>query len=59
MKKVSILLFVFFMMSHLGVMAQLVSYLPLLENDAELHLPMGVYVLTSSSRRIPVKVVAR
>ncbi len=37
----------------------LVSYLPLLENDAELHLPMGVYVLTSTSRRIPVKVVVR
>ena len=38
---------------------QLMKFIPLLENDTELRLPMGVYVLTSTSRRIPAKLVVR
>ena len=38
---------------------QLVTSLPEVTNDTELHLPMGIYILTTSSNRMPAKLIIR
>ncbi|MBO4870482.1 MAG: endonuclease [Muribaculaceae bacterium] len=38
---------------------QLVASLPEVTNDTELYLPMGIYILTTSSNRIPAKLIIR
>ncbi|MBP3739181.1 MAG: endonuclease [Muribaculaceae bacterium] len=36
---------------------QQVKYMPVLENDTEIHLPTGIYVLTTASNRFPAKLI--
>ncbi|MBR1803381.1 MAG: endonuclease [Muribaculaceae bacterium] len=38
---------------------QEVKYMPVLENDTEIHLPTGIYVLTTASNRLPAKLIVR